>query len=250
MKVFGKVQKKKERKLNHSTRICVQALLQRWPTPCVHISTRSLIIRSCWQCHVLPAAMSKTASRTGARVLLPIPVLWRSESQLHAWKRLQDPGTFFPNLLRALRWKRPLVVCWTVARRTCASKNIGKERGSPQVKSMLNALGKVDRCLVGVVLFARLECLRRNAPDPSRQRQGPRPPNRHVCECKPCVILALRSWNEVEVSIKHRVYGVRVLCLFLLLFLLSFFLFFFIFTFFRNGQGQPPLPQTGMPVFW
>ena len=68
----------------------------------------------------------------------------------------------------------------TVARRTCASKNIGKERGSPRVKSMLKALGKTDRCLVGVVLFARLDCLRRNAPDPSRQRQGPRPPNRDV----------------------------------------------------------------------
>ena len=169
-----------KRKLNHSSWTCVQALLQRWPTPRVHISTTSLITRSCWECHVLPAAMSKTASRTGVRVLLP--VVWRSESQVHSWKQLQDSSTFFPNLLRALRWKpaparRLLDV--TVARRTCASKNIGKERGSPQVKSMLKALGKTDRCLVGVVLFARLECLRRNAPDPSRQRQGPRPPNRH-----------------------------------------------------------------------
>ena len=67
----------------------------------------------------------------------------------------------------------------TVARRTCASKITGKERGSPQVKSR-KAFGKTDRCLVGVVLFARSECLRRNAPNSSRQRQGPRPPNRDV----------------------------------------------------------------------
>ena len=61
MKVFGKVQKKT--KLNHSSWACVQALLQRWPTPRVHISTTSLITRSTrsWQCHLLPAAMSKTA---------------------------------------------------------------------------------------------------------------------------------------------------------------------------------------------
>ena len=38
--------------------------------------------------------MSKTASRSGTRVLLPLLDLWRSKSQLHAWKRLQDPGTF------------------------------------------------------------------------------------------------------------------------------------------------------------
>ena len=52
------------------------------------------------------------------------------------------------------------------------------------MKSMLKALGKTDRCLVGVDLFARLECLRRNAPDPSRQRQG----QTETCECEPCVI--------------------------------------------------------------
>ena len=34
---------------------------------------------------------------------------------------------------------------------TCASKSIGKESGSPQVKSMSNALGKTGSCLVGVV---------------------------------------------------------------------------------------------------
>ena len=71
-------------------------------------------------------------------------------------------------------------------------QNIGKEGGIPQVKSMLNAFGKTDRCLVGVVLFARLECLRRTLPilrgsdrDPARQTE--------MCECELYVILALRS---------------------------------------------------------
>ena len=50
-------------------------------------------------------------------------------------------------------------------------QNIGKERGIPQVKSMLNALGKTDRCLVGVVLFARLECLRRTLPIRPREKK-------------------------------------------------------------------------------
>ena len=61
------------------------------------------------------------------------------------------------------------------------------------------------------------------------------------------VNLALRSWNKVEVSIKHRVYGVCVLCLFLLLFLL--FHFFHFLHFLETGKVNP-LPQTGMPVFW
>ena len=86
----------------------------------VFLPVLSLKYCPCWQCHVLPAAMSKTASRSGAGVPPPLLDLLRSKSQLYAFKRLQDPGTqvffFFPNqgLLRALRWKRPLVVCWTL----------------------------------------------------------------------------------------------------------------------------------------
>ena len=65
-----------------------------------------------------------------------------------------------------------------------------------------------------------------------------------TCECEPCVILALRSWNEVEVSIKHRVYGLRVLCLFLLLFLHSFFFFSFSFLhYLETGKVKPPPPN-------
>ena len=141
------------------------------------ISTTSLITRSCWQCHVLPVAMSKTASQTGARVLLPLLDLQRSKSQLHAWKRLRlkDPGTFFFQTCCAPA-HCPLDV--TVARQTCASKKIGKERGSPQ--DMSNALGKTSRCLVGVVLFALLDIPVFAGALPSRQRPGPCPPNRDV----------------------------------------------------------------------
>ena len=146
---------------------------------------------------------------------------------------------------------------FTVARRTRASKNIGKERGSPQVKSMSNALGKTGRCLVGVVLFTRLDfsVFAGTLPSIEAATGSPPPPNRDVWVRTVRVNLALRLRNKSGSSIKHRVYGVHILCLFLFLFLF-FFLFFFIFTFFRNGQGQPPppspppFPQTGMSVFW
>ena len=57
----------------------------------------------------------------------------------------------------------------------------------------------------------------------------------------------------MEVSIKHRVYGVRILCLFLLLFLLSFFLFFFFsfLHFLKTGKvnPSPPSPKPACPYF-
>ena len=80
--------------------------------------------------------------------------------------------------------------------------------------------------------------------------KGTRPPLYHHSHARWIwSILALRSWNEVEGSIKHRVYGVRVLSL-SSFFLLSF--FFFISTFFRNGHGQtppPPSPKRACPYF-
>ena len=266
MKVFGKFQKKKkkERKLNHSSWTCLLALLQRWrrPTPRVHISTTSLITRSCWQCHVLPASMSKTASRSGARVPPPLLDLLRSKSQLHAWKRLQDPGTqvffFFPNLglLRALRWKRPLVVCWTLRSHgelvppKILEKKEEVPRWNPQCRThwakQVGALSAWFYSLAWIFLSSPEGFLRGSDRDPARQTETCQPD-------EPCVNLALRSWNKVEVSTKHCVYGVRVLCLFLLLFVFLFFLFsffFFHFYIFRNGQGQnPPSPKRACPYF-
>ena len=189
MKVFGKVQKKKKkRKLNHSSRTCVQVLQQRWPTPRVHISTTSLITRFCWQCHVLPAPCQRPRLKLACvRVLLP--VLWRSESQLHAWKRLQDPGTFFPNLLSALRWKRPLVVCWTLRSHDelAPPKTLEKKEGVPRWNQcwrlwarQIGASSAWFYSLAWSVFTGTLPILRGSDRDPARQTE--------TCECEPCVM--------------------------------------------------------------
>ena len=126
----------------------------------------------------------------------------------------------------------------TVARRTCASKSIGKERGSSQVKSMSNALGKTGRCLVGVVLFARLDFPVFAGTLPLRQRPEPSPPNRDVW------VRTVRKsrppfTKQSEASIKHCVSGLRVLCLFLFLF------FFLIFAFLETGKVKTTPPPNG-----
>ena len=240
--------KKKERKLNHSSRICVQALLQCWPTPRVHISTTSLITRSCGRATCCPPPCRKTASRTGARVLLP--VLWRSESQLHAWnwkwKRLQDPGTFFPNLLRALRWKRPLVVCWTLRSHDelAPPKTLEKKEGVPRWNQcwtlwarQIGASSTWFYSLAWSVFAGTLTILRGSDRDP-------RPPNRDVWvrtvrKSRPSFVKRSGSFDQTSC-----VYGIRVLCLFLLLFLFHFYIFQ------KRARSKPSLPQTGMPVFW
>ena len=193
--------------------------------------------------------MSKTASRSGARVPPPLLDLLRSESQLHAWKRLQDPGTqvFFPNrgLLRALRWKRPLVVCWTLRSHDdlAPPKILEKKEEVPRWNHcwthwarQVGASSAWFYSLASIFLSSPERFLRSGSDrDPARQTE--------TCQYEPCVSLALRSWNKVEVSTKHLVHGVRVLCLFLLLFV--FFFFFFHFYIFRNGQGQNPPPPNG-----
>ena len=161
----------------------MQALLHRWPTPRVHVREHDVVDHSFLLAvprvarrHVKDRVSNWRASSSSSSVTKRV-----TASRLEA---IAGPWYFFSKLAARPSLKTPArrLLDVTVARRTCASKNIGKERGSPQVISMLRALGKTDRCLVGVatVLFARLECLRRNAPDPSRQRQGPRPPNRDV----------------------------------------------------------------------
>ena len=233
--------KKKKRKLNHSSWTCVQALLQRWPphTPCSH---QHYVVDHSFLLAVsrVARAMSKTASRTGVRASSSSSSVTKrvTASRLEA---IAGPWYFFSKLAARPSLKTPAcrLLDVTVARRTCASKNIGKERGSPQVKSMLKALGKTDRCLVGVVLFARLECLHRNAPDPSRQRQGPRHPNRDVW---------VRTVRNVSPSVRETKWKFRSNIVSMeFAFFVSFFFFFFFFFFsflhfLETGKVKPPPP--------
>ena len=186
MKDFGKFKKKKRKKIE-SFKLDMRASaaaagVDLGPTPRVHISTTSLITRSnsCWQCHVLPAAMSLGKDRVSN---------WRASSSSRRASHSFTPGTcgsdskrmvLFSKLAvrRSLKTPARRLPDVTIARRTCASKNIGKE--TPQVKSMSNALGKTGRCLVGVVLFAHLNFPVFAGTLPSRQRPGPRLPNRDV----------------------------------------------------------------------
>ena len=100
------------------------------------------------------------------------------------------------------------------------------------MKSMSNALGKTGRCLVGVVLFARLARLDfpvfagSNASFEAATGTSARQTETCEYESKSRPMFAKQSGSFDQL---HRVYGVRVLCLFPLLFL--FFSFFFFFSF-------------------
>ena len=178
-------------KLNHSSWTCVPALLQGWrrPTLRVHISTTPLITRSCWQCHVLPTAMSKTAPRLLARKFF-FPFCDEASQRFTPGSDCKNLVLFFqtccvPFVENARPACRLLNV--TVAIRTCASNDIGKERGGPQEESMLNALGKTRigassawfniRSLGFSCLRRRWRFLRGSDGDPARQTE--------TCEYEP-----------------------------------------------------------------
>ena len=179
--------------------------------------------------------MSKTASRTGARVLIHL-------CDKASYSFTQDPGTFFSKLAARPSLKTPTrhLLDVAVARRTCASKTLEKKEEVFRWNQSRAHWARQVGAWSAWFLFARLDFPVFAGTLPSRQRPGPRPPNRHVWVNESCVNLALRSWNKVEVLIKHRVYGVRVPCLFLLLFLLSFFFFFSFLHFLETGQNPPP----------
>ena len=168
----------------------------------------------------------------------------------------QDPGgtqVFFPNrgLLRALRWKRPLVdCCWTLRSHDdlAPPKILEKKEEVPRWNQcrthwarQVGASSAWFYSLAWIFLSSPERFLRGSDRDPARQTE--------TCEYEPCVTPSVREtkWkfrpNTVSIDF-------RVLCLFLLLFV---FLFFFIFTFLETGKVKPPPPpppQTGMPVFW
>ena len=192
--------------MNHSSWTCVLALLQRRrrPTPRVHISTnvvdhlfflavprvdrRHIKDRvSKWRASSSPISRSVTKRVTASRleaIAIPWYPTFFSKSRPAARPSLKTPA------------RRLLDVTITVARWTCASKNIGKERGSPQVKSMSNAL--INNCarqvgassawfysLAWIFLYSPERLLRGSDRDPARQTE--------TCEYEPCVNLALRS---------------------------------------------------------
>ena len=142
MKVFGKVQKKKKiESFKLDMRASAAAALAH--TPCSR------------QHNVVDHSFSLAVPRVARRHVKDRLSNWRaSSSSSSVTKRatasrleaIAGPWYFFskvaarPSLIIKTPARRLLDV--TVARRTCASKNIGKERGSPQVKSMLKALGK------------------------------------------------------------------------------------------------------------
>ena len=145
MKVFGKVQKKKEKKIESfklDMRASTAAALAH--TPCSH------------QHNVVDHSFLLAVPRVARRHVKDRVSNWRaSSSSSSVTKRVtasplsgSDCRTLllFSKLAARPSLKTPArrLLDVTVARRTCASKNIGKERGNPQVKSMLKALGKTD----------------------------------------------------------------------------------------------------------
>ena len=174
--ISKKKKKKKERKkenwiiqAGHARQL---ALLQRWrgPTPRVHIST-SMITRSCWECHVLPAAMSKTASRASSSSPCRSFTKRVTASRLEAIARPWYSSFFFlfPSLglLRALRWQRPLVVCWTLRSHgeLAPPKILEKKEEVPRWNPQCRTLGQ-DRWVPrrrGFIRSLGFSCLRRNA---------------------------------------------------------------------------------------
>ena len=193
--------------------------------------------------------MSKTASRSGARVPPPLLDLLRSESQLHAWKRLQEPGgtqVFFPNrgLLRTLRWKRPLVVCcWTLRSHDdlAPPKILEKKEEVPRWNHcrthwarQVGASSAWFYSLAWIFLSSPERFLRGSDRDPARQTE--------TCEYEPFVTPSVR---ETKWKFRPNTVSIEFVFFAFFFFFSSFFFFFFHFYIFRNGQGQTPPPPNG-----
>ena len=175
--------------------------------------------------------MSKTASRTGVRASSSSSsVTKRVTASRLVWKRLQDPGTFFQTCWAPFVENARLSSAERYGRTTNLrlQKHWKRKRESPgeiNVEGFGQDRHAQYRCLVGVVLFARLECLHRNAPDPSRQRQGPHPPNRDVW---------VRTVRNVSPSVRETMWKFRSNIVSMeFAFFVSFFFFFFFFFFFH-----------------
>ena len=158
--------------------------------------------------------MSQPGSLNGTRVL---PLLWWSESQLHAWRDCKIVVFLFPNLL-------PFVenVCSSSAghygrtTKVHSQKRWKRERKSPVYKKCRTHWTTWDRCLFGLVRLPGESLIRMflSSPRLNAPFEAATPPNRVAWGCamrKSRPMIAI----EVEVSITHPLYWACVLCLFL-----------------------------------
>ena len=180
--------------------------------------------------------MSKTASRTGASSSSTSwsVDMWRSESQLHTWKQLQDPGTFFQTCCMPIFEKGP----WSSARRYGRAMNLRlqehwkRKRKSPgeinverigqdsEVGASLAWLYSLTR----IFLSTEKRSIRGSDPVPARQTE--------TREYEPCVNLTLRPRNKV----KFRSNIASMEFAFFASFLLSLFLFFTFYIFLETSK--------------
>ena len=216
--------------------------VQRWrgPTPRLTSAQCLLFTRSGWQCHVLPPPCQSPPLELAREFFFYFLSRSRSVTKEVTASRLEAivrPWCFFKTCCVPFVevTRDPLVVCWTLRSHDELElpKTLEKERKS-QVKSMLNALGKTGRCLVGVNFT--LAWIFLSSPEWGSDRD----PAGKTETCEPyetvCVNLALCSLNKVKSWLNSVSKEFA--------FFASFFFFsFFHFYNFRNGQGQPPPPS-------
>ena len=180
MKVFGKVQKTKGKKTESfkpDMRASAAAALARAHTPCSHQHNVAIVD------HSFLLAVPRVARRhVKDRVLN-----WRASSSFSSVTKqvtasrlgaIAGPWYFFPNLLRALRWKRPLVVCWTLRSHDelAPPKTLEKKEGVPRWNQCWTLWARQIGASSAWFYSLAWSVFAGNAPDPSRQRQGPGTP--------------------------------------------------------------------------
>ena len=125
------------------------------------------------------SSSSSVTKRVTASRLEAIAGPWYFFSKLAARPSLKTPARRLLDVTVARRACMRLQKHWKRKRECPGEINVegfGQDRQVPRRRGIIRSLAVSSP-----------------EPDPSRQRQGPRPPNRDVSECETCVILALRS---------------------------------------------------------
>ena len=200
--------------------------------------------RSCWQCHALPAAMSKTARLELAREFFFDPLRsvtkWVTASRLEA----QDTGTF-SKLAACPSLKTPArrLLDVTVDDEPAPPKTLEKKEEVPRWNKcrthwarQVGASSTWFYSLAWIFLSSAEHFLRDSDRYPARQTE--------TCEYEPCVNLALRSWTKVEVHQTSCLWISRSSSLSSILFFFLFFYFFFLHIL-ETGKVKTPPPPNG-----